>query len=947
MRLKPLWVLVLGLMGTVGMAQVPTAEQLEMLRSMSPAEREAILSQFGIDPSALGGLTSGAGVGATGLPGASGSGAGAAMGLSGAGKNAADRKREAERLAKVFLLQPLDTVLLTISPRQSTNPADIGRNAYGLGSGGAAAAPPAAPAALVALDPNARGFMEAVRRGNPYTLDGVGQLSLPGVPPIALAGLTEQQAFQRLALEPSLLGFTINLIRLPVQRPDAAGLKPFGYDIFEDAASSFVPQLDAPVSSDYVMGSGDQVTVQLYGGQNRTLRLVVNREGNLSFPELGPISVTGKSFDDVRAEIESRVAKQMIGTQASVSIANARGIQVFVLGEAKNPGSYTVSGLSTVTSALYAAGGVALSGSLRDIQLKRQGSIVRRLDLYDLLLRGDTSNDAKILPGDVIFIPPVGAVASVEGEVRRPAIYELKGNVTVGSLVTLAGGFTADADADRLTVVRVGDDRRRVALDVKMSDAPTGAMGVKNGDRVSVARIRPTLDAGVVLEGHMFRPGTVAWREGLRLSDVIRSVDELKPGADLGYVLIRRELPPDRRVVVLSADLAAALREPGSPADALLSARDRITVFDIESGREFVLKPLLDELRRQSTIDQPTEVVSISGRIKAPGDYPLEPGMRISDLLRAGGRLADAAYSPKAELTRFVNTGQRRESELLEIDLAALLRGDAAADIRLQAFDSLIIKEVPEWSVQEYVTLRGEVRFPGRYPIRRGETLRSVIERAGGFSNIAFSKGAVFTRRELREKEAEQIAQLTERLQADLAALAISAGQVAEGRAAAQGALAAQGILDQLKNTRAVGRLVLDLDRVVAGRVGAASDVVLRDGDELVVPKIRQEVTVVGEVQNRTSHLYRPGVSRNEYIASSGGYTQRADKALTYVVRADGSVVSSGSGWFMGGNSVSIQPGDTIVVPLDTERLPTLPLWQAVTSIIYNSAVALAAVRGL
>jgi len=949
MRRSRLWVLVLGVLSTMGMAQMPTAEQLEMLRSMSPAEREAILSQFGIDPSSLGGAASGV---STALPGTPGAAAGAAMGGLGAGaaKSSADRRREAERLAKVFLLQPLDTVLLTISPRQNADPSNIGRNAYGLGSSADGAAAPAAaatPAASVASDPSAAGFMEAVRRGNPYTLDGVGQLALPGIAPIALAGLTEQQAFQRLALEPALLGFTINLIRLPVQRPDAAGLKPFGYDIFDDSSSSFGPQLDAPVSADYVMGSGDQVTVQLYGSQNRTVRLVVNREGNLSFPELGPISVTGKSFDDVRNEIESRVSKQMIGTQASVSIANARGIQVFVLGEAKNPGSYTVSGLSTVTSALYAAGGIALTGSLRDIQLKRQGAVVRRLDLYDLLLRGDTSNDAKILAGDVIFIPPIGTVASVEGEVRRPAIYELKGKVSVANLVSLAGGFTSDADEDLLTLVRVGDDRRRVALDVKMSDPRTSGILVQKGDRVSVARIRPTLDAGVVLEGHVFRPTTVAWRDGLRLSEVIRSVDELKPGADLGYVLIRRELPPDRRVVVLSADLGAALREPGSVADVTLSARDRITVFDIESGRDFVLKPLVAELRRQSSVDQPTEVVSISGRVKAPGDYPLEPGMRVSDLLRAGGRLADAAYSPKAELTRFVNTGQRRESELLEIDLAAVLRGEAAADIRLQAFDSLMIKEVPEWSTQEFVTLRGEVRFPGRYPIRRGETLRGVIERAGGLTNISFPRGAVFTRKELREKEVEQINQLTERLQADLAALAISAGQVAEGRAAAQGALAAQGILDQLKNTRAVGRLVIDVDRVVAGRIGAATDVVLRDGDELVIPKIRQEVTVVGEVQNRTSHLFRPGVSRNDYISSSGGYTQRADKSLTYVVRADGSVVAGGSGWFMRGNAVAIQPGDTIVVPLDTERLPTLPLWQAVTSIIYNSAVALAAVRGL
>jgi polysaccharide export outer membrane protein len=628
-----------------------------------------------------------------------------------------------------------------------------------------------------------------------------------------------------------------------------------------------------------------------------------------------------------------------------VGLADTRSIRVFVLGEAQKPGSYTVSGLATVTSALYASGGIKTTGSLRDVQLKRQGALVRRLDLYDLLLRGDTSNDAKLQAGDVIFIPPVGATASVEGEVRRPAIYELKGSVSLGAAVALAGGLTNEADDSRVAVLRVGEDKRRVALNLPLNTAEGRSAALRNGDAVRVQRLRPTLDAGVSLEGHVFRAGTVAWREGLRLSELIPSVDELKPDADLNYVLIRRELPPDRRLAVLSADLAAALRSPGSAADVPLAARDRVIVFDMEAGRRQVLAPLLAELRRQGGVETPSAVVSIGGRVKAPGEYPLEPGMRVSDLLRAGGNLEDSAYGVKAELSRFVSGRDERKSELIEIDLAAVRRGEAAADITLQAFDALIIKELPEWANQESVTVSGEVRFPGTYPIRRGETLRSVIERAGGLTGLAFVKGSVFTRRELRERETEQINRLTERLQSDLAATAIQAGQIAQGQQAAQGAMNAQALLGQLKSSKPIGRLVIDLDPVLAGNVGSPSDVLLRDGDQLIVPKIRQEVTVLGEVQNGTSHLYRAGLSRDDYVNLSGGLTRKADKSRIYVVKADGRVVAK-TGW-LGDGKTAIQPGDTIVAPLDTERLPPLPFWQAVTSIIYNAAVAVAAIGSL
>jgi protein involved in polysaccharide export with SLBB domain len=377
----------------------------------------------------------------------------------------------------------------------------------------------------------------------------------------------------------------------------------------------------------------------------------------------------------------------------------------------------------------------------------------------------------------------------------------------------------------------------------------------------------------------------------------------------------------------------------------MLSPRDRVIVFDFQAGRRLLIDPVLEELRRQSSLFDPTRIVRVVGRIKAPGDYPLEPEMRVSDLLRAGGRPDPAAFTGAAELVRFREINGERQSELLRVDLAAVLRGDAAADVLLQPYDILTIKELPEWATRESIELRGEVRFPGVYPIRRGETLRSVLERAGGFTGLAFPRGAVFTREEIRQREAKQSRELSQRLRRDLAAAAIQATQVAQSDNSGQSSLAAQSLLDQLKETTPIGRLVIDLDTVVAGAVGSKDDIVLRDGDQLVIPKLTQEVTVIGEVQNATAHLFRPGLSRDDYVVMSGGTSKRADAKRIYVVRANGSVVNGAKGWLGGRSGVQIEPGDTVVVPLDTERLPPLPLWQAVSTIIYNSAIAIAAIR--
>jgi len=906
-------------------SQVPSSQQLEMLRSLSPADRQQLLEQLGISDN-------------------NSSQASPEQVRPLSQDKPSTRVDDTDQVDKDLRLSAGDTVLLSVDFITDR----LAKTQY-FGEGIPPIVIPAEPGPEYSEEERLQlsKVIDIIRQRNPYSIDRDGVLQLPGLRPIALSGLTDAEATKRLQAESAFFKLKVELVRLPLERSGYAALKPFGYELFNQRVSTFAPGSDVPVPANYVVGPGDQLNVQLYGSQNRNLRLTVGRDGRLNFPDLGPIDVAGKSFDAVASEIESRVSRQIIGTQASVSMGIPRSIQVFVMGEARKPGAYTVSGLATMTSALYASGGINTTGSLRDIQLKRRGVTVQRLDLYELLLRGDTSADEALLSGDVVFIPPAGNTAAVSGEVRRPAIYELKGNATLAGLLDLAGGLTPEADGSRVSVVRNSADRRRVAFSVSLDDSSARKSSVANGDVVRVARLRPTIDSGVVLEGHVFRPGVVAWREGMRISELIPSVDELMPNADVGYVLVRRESAADKKLTILSADLSAALREPGSINDLILAPRDRVIVFDFQAGRRLLIDPVLDELRRQATLDQPTLIVGINGRVKAAGDYPLEPEMRISDLLRAGGSLDPAAFTGSAELLRLNRLDSERQGELLQIDLAGVLRGDPAADILLQPFDVLIIKELPEWSTRESVVLRGEVRFPGTYPIRRGETLRSVLERAGGLTGLAFNRGAVFTRKEIREREAQQTRELTQRLQRDLAASAIQAGQATQRSDAAQSALAAQSLVGQLQETKPIGRLVIDLDSVLSRQIGSQDDVILRDGDELAIPKIRQEITVIGEVQNTSAHLFRSGLSRDQYIALSGGTTNRADNKRTYVVRADGSVVAGKGGWFGGQVDGSLQPGDTIVVPLDVERLPPLPLWQAVTGIIYNAAVALAAISSL
>jgi polysaccharide biosynthesis/export protein len=798
---------------------------------------------------------------------------------------------------------------------------------------------------------------DRILKGNPYQLNRFGVLEIPGLPSIPLAGLTADEATKRLSADPDLRDYTVKLTLLRLEPQDDEGAKPFGYDLFKGVPSTFAPVKDIQVPIDYVVGPGDTINIQLYGNETASYSLTVGRDGRIKFPKLGPISVSGMGFDAARATLEHRVAQQLIGTQVSVTMGDLRSIRVFVLGEAEKPGSYTVSGLSTMTNALFVSGGVKTIGSLRNIELKRNGHLVSVLDLYDLLLHGDTSGDHQLMPGDVIFIPPIGPTVTAYGAVRRPAIYELKKENTAEQLVEMAGGLKPDADAGLAQLERIEASRLREMRNINLNSPAGRDTEISNGDKLRVPAIKPTLENSVELSGYVFRPGAFQYRAGLRLSDVLTSFDELRPNADRHYVVIRRVIPPEEKIEVISADLERALNARGSAADPELRPRDKIIVFDLTANRSRTVTPIIEDLKLQSSATSPAHVVIIFGEVRAPGAYPLEPSMHVSDLIRAGGSLDDSAYTGEAELSRYeVVDGQERQTALLQVNLAAIRQHESGADLELKPYDILVIKKTSQWEAPGTIVLNGEVRHPGRYPIHHGETLFSVLQRAGGLTDIAFDEGAVFIRDELKQREKEQLESLSNRLQSDLAALsleavstsAITSGGGGGGGSAAQALAIGQQLVQQLRNTKPVGRLVIDVRQIVKGPSGGQADVILRNGDMLLIPKKMQEVTILGEVQSPTSHLYRVGLSRDDYIAKSGGTTQRADRKRIYIVRANGDVVSGGrSGWFRRSQSIEIRPGDTIVVPLDTERVAPLPLWTSVTTIIYNLAIALLAIHSV
>ncbi len=801
-------------------------------------------------------------------------------------------------------------------------------------------------------------------------------------------------------------------------------LQPFGYNLFQGEPSTFAPMANAPVPSNYVLGVGDTLRIQLYGKETRSIDAAIDNEGQIVIENLGPLSVAGLRYNEAKELIKSTVRERMIGMEAAVSMGELRSMQIFVVGEAYKPGAYTVSSLTTISQALFVSGGVSDIASLRNVQLKRAGETVVTFDLYKLLTEGDASNDFRLQAGDVVFIPTRGDMVSISGEVLRPAIYELRPEETLADALSYAGGLLPTAYRKSVQLQRISNGSRRVqTIDLTASKVQTPLQG---GDEITVFPVAQDTVDSVMVVGAAVRPGVYEWRDDLRIKDLLPTVEgALLSITDLTYGIVVRSSDDRRTISVLQFDVARAIHGDAE-ANLSLQPRDQIVLFsryesakaeenqlsawlksesdrqreerervlevyrqqylqklitddlgfnqlleqttperseeldsqlsslfaieDTQQKREAdyyakfsrhnLLQPILYQLRNQYSATGTLPLVYVDGEVRYPGIYPLVRGADARQAIAAAGGLKESAYLARAEITRTQIVDGEAEAVYVPFNLASVLQGERT--IAMQGRDRMQVLSIPQWQNTLQVRLEGEVRFPGTYTIRRGETLQGLLERAGGLTEYAFVDGAIFTRADLREAERKRLDELAQQLRREIASNVItdSGAQVAYGEM--------NQLLRDLTNIDAVGRLVIDLEKVIGEQASVAADIQLKNGDRLFVPTVQSTVSIIGEVQLASSYQYESGVSLEDYIQRAGGMRQKADDERIYIVKANGSVVvPERRSWFSSGVSDQIEPGDTIVVPMDTQYMNNIEMWTTATQIMYQVGVALAALSGL
>jgi protein involved in polysaccharide export with SLBB domain len=720
-------------------------------------------------------------------------------------------------------------------------------------------------------------------------------------------------------------------------------LKQFGYDIFEEPLSTFAPVTDVPVGPDYVIGPGDNFTVTLWGRVNATYTVTVDRNGEITLPELGVLNVSSMTFTQLQDYLRDQLSRKFTDFKMSVTMGKLRTIRVLVVGEVRVAGSYTVSSLSTVINALFASGGPSKNGTLREVRLLRNEQKPVTIDLYDFLLGGNKSKDARLQDGDTIFVPLIGPVVGIAGNVKRPAIYEMCEPMTLAEALDLAGGVTYAGWLQRVQVERVVNHEQRIVADFDISgktdigqQEQAADTIIQDGDLIQVFAVSELEQNVVHLEGHVLRPGKYELKSGMRLRDIVSSYDALQPQPNLEHAEIERLVRPDFHPIVIPFVLAKLLDGDESE-NIKLAPFDTIRVFRWD-----------ERIRR---------TVTVSGMVYQPDEYRLVPDMKVSGLINAAGGLKKNAYLKNAEITRRHISQSGMETDKIEINLEKALADDPLHNIALQDYDHLVVRPIPELEFDRTVTISGEVKFPGTYPIHRAETLGSVIERAGGYSERAYLKGAVFTRESAKDIQRDRMDQLIRKIEETIlvdADRAMGGALDEEGVKMQEMRLKAKrDLLSKLRSAKIDGRVVVRLAPLAQFR-GSEYDLELEDGDELVIPRTPGVVNVVGEVFNTTALLYEKGKTVRYYLDKVGGLTADADKKQVSVIRADGSVISNAqknqtkiswdsesNSWLFGSfMNAKLDPGDTIVVPRKMDKFFWLKTTKDMTQILFQAAVA-------
>ena len=692
-----------------------------------------------------------------------------------------------------------------------------------------------------------------------------------------------------------------------------AQLKRFGSEVFVNRDVSAASRsgsgrdtpLDVPLGPDYVLGAGDTLTINMWGGVTQSLNRVIDRDGRILLPDAGSLDVSGLPLQRAEGLIEDALRKQYRDVKVTVTVSRLRSVRVYVVGDVQRPGGYDISSLATPLSALFAAGGPTAAGSLRVARHLRGEKLVEDIDLYDFLLHGVRSKDAHFESGDTLLVPPAGAQVAVSGAIKRPAIYEVKaGETTLDAVITDAGGFTAAASLANITIERIDTNRQRETLTLKGSGTDVSdhvviaAFQVKDGDRIRVAQILPYSQRAIYLEGHVLRPGRRSFSDGMRLSDVLHSYQDLLPEPDSKGEIIR----------LVSPDLHAETIN--------------FSVPDVLIGNGNVELQPFDTIRVLGRYQVDAPRVTIQGEVLRPSSYPMSKGMTAAQLVRMAGGFKRDALLENADLTSYgVLNGNRVTGSLATVHIGAAVTGnEPGADVSLKPGDILTIHQITGWNeIGQSVQIDGQVAYPGIYGFREGERLSSVLRRAGGFRETAYPAGAVLVRDQVRDLEQKSREELIRQIETSSASARLAPNLGSGDSAATLKLIQAQQdqVLARLKSEPPTGRLVVHITADISSWEGTDIDIELRQGDVLTIPKRPGFVLVTGQVYNATALTFTPGKTAAWYLQHAGGTSDTANRKDIFVIRSNGSVIGRHSGGLFDPAvlSTKLDPGDVVVVP--------------------------------
>jgi protein involved in polysaccharide export with SLBB domain len=745
----------------------------------------------------------------------------------------------------------------------------------------------------------------------------------------------------------------------------------FGQSLFVQAPSTFSPVDFMQVPSDYIIGPGDELQIRVWGQVEANLRVTVDRSGEIYIPQVGQVSVAGIHYGDLQQHLKSEISKIFKNFNVTASIGRLRSIQIIVVGNARYPGTYTISSLSTLVNAIFASGGPTPQGSLRHIQVRRDGATITDFDFYDLLIKGDKSKDVRLLPGDVLYIPHVGPLVAISGSVNSPAIYEMKDSSTLNDLIEIAGDLSTVADTNKITIDRFVDHQARKTLEFPY-DAQSRALPLQDGDIVRVFSIVPRFEDTVTLRGNVANPGRYPWKPGMRISDLIPNAQALLTrrywrnraaivnGRATEYPV--QSPPPQTQSNRSTSNQQPSngtapngIATPGVP-DTTQNPNSPETLPDAAGSSN-----LADAIYAQNE-QNPSENNSSNGGNTPSGSQPTSQAASSNPNNPNPNTVRDIAedvrrYAPEINwdyaIIQRVNPIDLSSKLLWMSPRKAILEHDEASNLELQPGDIVTIFSqrditVPQTERSQYVIVEGEVRRPGVYKLETNETLRSVLQRAGGLTPNAYVYGSQLTRESARVDQQRSLDELANSMEVQIRQSAVAVAASTNPGDLPQMLAAQEAIITQLKSVRASGRVALPV-KPRDNSLTDFPDMVMEDSDRLSIPHTPSTVSVVGDVYNPGSFIYEARNTAGAYLEVAGKGKPQSDIHHAFVLRANGVVVAANNvnGVFKGTkfDRIRLYPGDQIVVPY---KLPTgafvrgLQQWTQITSQLAITVAALA-----